>query len=61
MKDYTISHPCGLEKICPTKRQARKEAKAHFNKCENKTDEVFIDEYDHELGEMTGNYSKVSF
>ncbi len=60
MKDYTISHPCGLEQVCMTKKEATQEAKNHFIKCKNHFDKVYIDEYDNRLGELSGKYWTVA-
>lgn len=69
MKDYTISHPCGLEQRFSTLKQARKEAALHKKNCKVRHEgltgaRVIIDEYDSEGGDMgggelTGKYWRV--
>jgi hypothetical protein len=67
MKDYTVSHPCGLEETCSTLKGARLLARNHKTMCrfdDPDSDCVAIDEYDSEggdfgNGELTGKYWKV--
>ena len=58
MKDYSVSHACGLEEINPTLHHAKNLAKTHKIKCKN-TKLIYIDEYSNTEGELTGKYWRV--
>lgn len=61
--DYTTSHPCGLEVIYHSLRDARAAAKSHLKSCKAVDDfgdgAVFIDQYDLDAGEMADRWWKV--
>jgi hypothetical protein len=60
-KDYTWRCDCEAEGCCGTLSEARAEAKRHLkNHPATEPTEVFIDEYDHGEGELTGRYFKLN-
>lgn len=56
--DYTWRCDCEAEGESNTLSEAKKEARQHKQVCDKVTEGVFIDEYDLELGELSGRYWK---
>ncbi len=58
MKDYTVSHPCGLEESFDNVFEAKKFARDHSKECKIDASvpnqQIVIDEYDDEGGDMGG-------